>query len=102
MALKSFERPKFVTDRGPLATSAAPVSAPELASQPRQRVSKIPPSREGLVPFSFFVPPEARRQIKGWAALNGRSTQDIGQEMMNDWCAKHGLHRLVGSKGDGQ
>jgi hypothetical protein len=100
MALKSFDRPKFVTDPSPLAPSAAPV--PEPANQPRQRVSRIPPSRQGLVPFSFFVPLEARKQIKGWAALNGRSTQDIGQEMMNDWCAKHGLHRLAGSKGDSQ
>jgi hypothetical protein len=49
------------------------------------------------VPFGFFIPPEARRQIKGFAGVNGRTTQDIGQEMLDDWFAKHGLHRLAGS-----
>jgi hypothetical protein len=50
-----------------------------------------------LVPFGFFVPPEARMQLKGFAGLNGRTTQEIGQEMMDDWFVKHGMHRLAGS-----
>lgn len=63
----------------------------------RERKTQVPASRQGLVPFGFFVPPEARMQIKGFAGLNGRTTQDIGQEMMDDWFVKHGMHRLAGS-----
>lgn len=72
-----------------------PKSLPQRSK--RQRKTEIPASRRGVVPFGFFVPPEARKQVKGWAGLNGRTTQDIGQEMMDDWFAKHGLHRLAGS-----
>ncbi len=70
---------------------------PRIPTPKKTRVSKVAPSREGLVQFGFFVSPEARRQIRGWAGLNGRTTQDIGDEMMNDWCRKHGLHRLAKS-----
>ena len=89
--------PKFaVTDA--TQRPAAPVAAP----LKKERVSPVAPSRQGLVPFSFFVPPEARRQLKAWAAVHDRSTQEIGLEMMDDWCAKHGLHRLASAKGNVQ
>ena len=101
MALKT--RSKLSFDSGPL-SQPAPVestsSADELSAAPkdrRERKSEIPASRRGLVPFGFFVPPEARRQIKGFAGLNGRTTQDIGQEMLDDWFVKHGMHRLAGA-----
>lgn len=100
MGLKT--RSKIALDEGPLATPAAP-PAPALTPVPaaatrqrRERQTQVPASRQGLVPFGFFVPPEARKQIKGWAGMNGRTTQDIGQEMMDDWFAKQGLHRLAG------
>jgi hypothetical protein len=101
MALRSPNRGKITIDGGPL---AAPQPVPRLEAVPvirsrRERKTQIPASRQGLVPFGFFVPPEARMQIKGWAGLNGRTTQDIGQEMMDDWFAKHGMHRLAGSGG---
>jgi hypothetical protein len=100
MALKT--RGKLGFDRGPLSQPAPAQSTPAavepstLARGRRERKTEIPASRQGLVPFGFFIPPEARRQIKGFAGLNGRTTQDIGLEMMDDWFAKHGLHRLAG------
>ena len=94
MALK---HTKFVVGDGPLST---PLPTEDQPAPPpkRQRKTELPASRQGMVPFGFFVPPEARRQIKGWAGMNGRTTQDIQvQEMMDDWFAKNGLHRLAGS-----
>ncbi len=98
MALKVSTRGKITADTSPLAPAAMPPpkNLPPQSSK-RQRKTEIPVSRLGVVPFGFFVPPEARKQVKGWAGLNGRTTQDIGQEMMDDWFAKHGLHRLAGS-----
>lgn len=97
MALKASSRGKMTMDRGPLATRP-PIETPAATKpQRRERKSPVPASRRELVPFGFFVPPEARRQLKGWAGLNGRTTQDMGQEMMDDWFAKNGLHRLAGS-----
>jgi hypothetical protein len=97
MALKSMNRSKLTMDQGPLAVPP-PVEALAPMPQRRERATAVPPSRQGLVPFGFFIPPEARKQLKGWAGLNGRTTQDIGQEMLDDWFAKHGLHRLAGSR----
>jgi|SRR4051794_3696339 len=101
MALKT--RGKISFDNGPL-SQPTPALSTQLAGEPiapargrRQRKTEIPASRQGLVPFGFFIPPEARRQIKGFAGLNGRTTQDIGQEMMDDWFVKYGMHRLAGS-----
>ena len=98
MGLKT--RSRISLDEGPLAAPAASLPAttqpPAATRQRRERRSQVPASRQGLVPFGFFVPPEARKQIKGWAGMNGRTTQDIGQEMMDDWFAKQGLHRLAG------
>ena len=86
-----------MVDGGPLAMPSPPSEPITPVRTRRERQSQVPASRRGLVPFGFFVPPEARKQLKGWAGLNGRTTQDIGQEMMDDWFAKHGLHRLAGS-----
>lgn len=97
MALKVSSRGKITADTSFLAAPLPPAEAAPPPRSKRQRKTEIPASRQGLVPFGFFVPPEARKQIKGWAGLNGRTTQDIGQEMMDDWFAKHGLHRLAGS-----
>jgi hypothetical protein len=101
MALKT--RGKISFNNGPL-SQPSPALPATLAGEPtalargkRQRKTEIPASRQGLVPFGFFIPPEARRQIKGFAGLNGRTTQDIGQEMLDDWFVKHGMHRLAGS-----
>lgn len=97
MALKALGRGKLTVGPSPLiAPPPIEAHAPAKATR-RERKSEIPPSRQGLVPFGFFVPPEARKQLKGWAGLNGRTTQDIGQEMLDDWFAKNGLHRLAGS-----
>ena len=97
MALRSSNRGKMTADGGPLAMPSPPSEPITPVRTRRERQSQVPASRRGLVPFGFFVPPEARKQLKGWAGLNGRTTQDIGQEMMDDWFAKHGLHRLAGS-----
>jgi hypothetical protein len=98
MALKSSTRSKITVDSGPLAAPVAPrLEAVPINRPKRERKTQVPASRQGLVPFGFFVPPEARMQIKGFAGLNGRTTQDIGQEMMDDWFVKHGMHRLAGS-----
>ncbi len=98
MALKSSTRSKITVDSGPLAAPTPPrLEAVPVSRQKRERKTQVPASRQGLVPFGFFVPPEARMQIKGFAGLNGRTTQDIGQEMMDDWFVKHGMHRLAGS-----
>ncbi len=98
MALKSSTRGRITVDSGPLSTSPAQrVESAPVALHRRERKTQVPASRQGLVPFGFFVPPEARMQIKGFAGLNGRTTQDIGQEMMDDWFVKYGMHRLAGS-----
>jgi hypothetical protein len=96
MALKSSTRGKITVDSGPLAAPPRLEVVPFVRSR-RERKTQVPASRKGLVPFGFFVPPEARMQIKGFAGLNGRTTQEIGQEMMDDWFVKHGMHRLAGS-----
>lgn len=98
MALKSSTRSKITLDNGPLAAPPPQrlEAARPLVRSRRERKTQVPASRQGLVPFGFFVPPEARMQIKGFAGLNGRTTQDIGQEMMDDWFMKHGMHRLAG------
>lgn len=70
-----------------------PVDPPP-ARAARERTTKVAPSREGLEQFVFYVTPEAKRQIRGWAGLNGTTIQEIGQEMLDDWCRKRGLHRL--------
>ncbi len=78
------------------ASGLRPTAAPEPAAKPvRERATPVAPSREGMAQFVFYVRPEARRQVRAWAALNGRTVQDIGQEMLNDWCRKQGLHRLT-------
>jgi hypothetical protein len=97
MALKSLTRSRISVDNGPLAAPQPRLEAVPVGRSRRERKTQVPASRQGLVPFGFFVPPEARMQIKGWAGLNGRTTQDIGQEMMDDWFVKHGMHRLAGS-----
>ncbi len=100
MALKSLSRGRITAESSPLAAAPAQPTIDVIPAQSRakrERKSVVPASRQGLVPFGFFVPPEARKQLKGWAGLNGRTTQEIGQEMMDDWFAKHGLHRLAGS-----
>jgi hypothetical protein len=95
MALK---HSKFVVGEGALSAALPTPTEDQRAAPPkRQRKTELPASRQGMVPFGFFVPPEARRQLKGWAGMHGRTTQDIGQEMMDDWFAKNGLHRLAGS-----
>jgi hypothetical protein len=97
MALKSSLRGRITVDSGPLSTSPPQrIEAAPVTRHRRERKTQVPASRQGLVPFGFFVPPEARMQIKGFAGLNGRTTQDIGQEMMDDWFVKHGMHRLAG------
>lgn len=60
----------------------------------RERTTAVAPSRVGLEQFVFYVSPEAKRQIRGWVGLNGTTMQEIGQEMLEDWCRKKGLHRL--------
>ena len=97
MALKSSIRARISADASSLSAPLTATAAPAVPSR-RERKTAIPASRQGLVPFGFFVPAEARKQVKGWAGLNGRTTQEIGQEMMDDWFAKHGLHRLAGFK----
>ena len=67
------------------------------ASLPRpakERTTAVAPSRVGLEQFVFYVSPEAKRQIRGWVGLNGTTMQEIGQEMLEDWCRKKGLHRI--------
>lgn len=60
----------------------------------KERTTAVAPSRVGLEQFVFYVSPEAKRQIRGWVGLNGTTMQEIGQEMLDDWCRKKGLHRL--------
>ncbi len=68
---------------------------PPAARPTKERTTKVAPSREGLEQFVFYVTPEAKRQVRGWAGLNGVTVQEIGQEMLEDWCRKMGLHRLA-------
>ena len=58
----------------PLGAATSAWHAPQLifAGRSCSRRCRAPSSRQGLVPFGFFVPSEARKQIKGWP--NGRTT----------------------------
>ncbi len=70
-----------------------PVQATVIKST-KERTTAVAPSRVGLEQFVFYVSPEAKRQLRGWVGLNGTTMQEIGQEMLEDWCRKKGLHRL--------
>ena len=77
------------------ASGIQPGTMPASPARPaRERTTAVAPSRVGLEQFVFYVSPEAKRQIRGWVGLNGTTMQEIGQEMLDDWCRKKGLHRL--------
>lgn len=77
------------------ASGIQPRAVPAPAARPvKERTTTVAPSRVGLEQFVFYVSPEAKRQIRGWVGLNGTTMQEIGQEMLEDWCRKKGLHRL--------
>ena len=76
-----------------------PLREPE---PPRQEVAPRPPpktviapSRRGKVQLAGYFDVEAKRQLDVFAAREGRSIQSIMEEMYNDFCSKHGLHRLA-------
>jgi hypothetical protein len=71
-----------------------PTPLPE-TPEPKRRASQAP-SRVGKVQLGGYLPPDAKRQLDVWAAMNGRTMQSMIEEMVNDFCAKHGLHRLIG------
>ena len=89
MALKS--RGFAPDDTSGIQPRAVPAPA---ARSVKERTTAVAPSRVGLEQFVFYVSPEAKRQIRGWVGLNGMTMQEIGQEMLEDWCRKKGLHRL--------
>jgi hypothetical protein len=77
------------------ASGIQPKAVQSLPTKPvKERTTAVAPSRVGLEQFVFYVSPEAKRQIRGWVGLNGTTMQEIGQEMLDDWCRKKGLHRL--------
>lgn len=69
-----------------------PPAPPAPAERP-----KVPqaPSRIGKVQLGGYLPPDAKRQLDVFAAVNGRTIQSIVEEMVDDFCVKHGLHRLI-------
>jgi hypothetical protein len=57
--------------------------------------SRRPPARQGKKAIAFWVEPAASTQVRVAAATMGRTVQDIMGEALDDWFAKHGLHRLA-------
>ena len=82
----------LVTNPDPVLPAPAP--SPEMP-EAKGRASQAP-SRVGKVQLGGYLPPDAKRQLDVWAAMNGRTIQSMIEEMVNDFCAKHGLHRLIG------
>jgi len=90
-----------MTKRPALGTPA-PVLAPKLttakvrpATENKSSRPFVAPSRIGKVQLAGYFDPDAKRQIDIFAAREGRSIQSIMEEMHDDFCRKHGLHRLV-------
>jgi hypothetical protein len=83
-------------DPAPLETTAGPR---EHREQPIGRLRAArPASREGKLQFAGYLSVEAKRQIDVYAAMNGLTGQAVFEEMVEDWFAKHGLHRLAKSR----
>jgi hypothetical protein len=61
----------------------------------KKRKTQVAAAREGMRQFTFYVPPEAYRQVRTWVGGNDCTIQRIGEEMLNDWFAKHGLNRIA-------
>ena len=57
--------------------------------------SRRAPARQGKKAIAFWVEPAASTQVRVAAATMGRTVQDIMEEALDDWFAKHGLHRLA-------
>lgn len=74
-------------------TLSATVPLPE-TSDAKGKGSQAP-SRVGKVQLGGYLPPDAKHQLDVWAAMNKRTMQSMIEEMVNDFCAKHGLHRLI-------
>jgi hypothetical protein len=64
---------------------ARPVEQAQLAKTPYQA-----PCRVGLVPISGFFPKDVRRQLKGLAAAQDRTVQDVLAEAINMVFIAHG------------
>jgi len=89
--------------RRPALGAPSPLPAPKLIetkarpapeNKPRTFVA---PSRVGKVQLAGYFDPDAKRQLDIFAAREGRSIQSIMEEMYDDFCRKHRLHRLVES-----
>jgi hypothetical protein len=74
---------------------ALPAQAPLSETPAAKGRASQAPSRVGKVQLGGYLPPDAKRQLDVWAAMNGRTMQSMIEEMVNDFCAKHGLHRLI-------
>jgi hypothetical protein len=57
--------------------------------------SRRAPARQGKKAIAFWVEPAASTQVRVAAATMGRTIQDIMEEALDDWFAKHRLHRLA-------
>ncbi|MCW3477385.1 ribbon-helix-helix domain-containing protein [Limobrevibacterium gyesilva] len=77
----------------PPATRAAepPAAAPEAAPA---RPAK-PPARAGKVQLAGYIDRDAKRQLDIFAAREGRTMQDIVEEMVDLFAHQHQLTRLV-------
>jgi hypothetical protein len=91
---------KSLTLDEPAPSASVQEPVPERASQQKQPIGKAPrpASREGKLQFAGYLTVTAKRQIDVYAAMNGISGQQIFEEMVDDWFAKHGLHRLAKDK----
>jgi Antitoxin-like ribbon-helix-helix len=69
-------------------------SAPPPSAEDARRA----PARKGKKAIAFWVDPAASTQVRIASVNMGRSVQGIMEEALDDWFAKHGLHRLAASE----
>jgi hypothetical protein len=66
-----------------------------LPPPPAIETSRRAPARQGKKAIAFWVDPVVSTQVRVSSATMGRTVQDIMEEALDDWFAKHGLHRLA-------
>ena len=82
--------PPFFRDAGITRPSQA-LPTPPVAIETSRRA----PARQGKKAIAFWVEPAASTQVRVAAATMDRTIQDIMEEALDDWFAKHRLHRLA-------
>lgn len=88
-------RPAQVPSHHPSAASADAPAGPALHSAPSEvRKAGKAPTREGLRAVTFYIKPEAHKQLRLLSVDAGSSAQDLLTDAMNELFRKHGLPQI--------